>query len=119
MYRYLTRGSDNSEVYQEGNEAIEREMIAVIPSLTSGKRAEVLKYLSLITTDESEMSDAKYIVFNNGIYNLETETLEPFSPSIIVKNKISFDYNDDAYDESMDAVLDRLSCHDDSIRDFA
>ena len=96
MYHLLARGSDNSEVYQEGNEAIELEMIAVIPSLTSGKRAEVLKYLSLITTDESEMSDARYIAFNNGIYNLETETLEPFSPSIIVKNKISYDYDDDA-----------------------
>ena len=55
---------------------------------------------------------------NNGIYNLNTGQLEAFRPEIIVKNKIPFNYNYDAYNETMDVMLDRVSCYDDSIRDL-
>jgi putative DNA primase/helicase len=105
-------------VYVSGYDAIEKEMIKIIPTLTARNRAEVLKYLELIAPEVKGMANAKYIAFNNGIYNLETEKLEDFNPDIVVKNKIPHDYNYDAYNETMDNVLDKISCYDDHIRDL-
>lgn len=105
-------------VYRDGLESIESEMIKLIPSLTSRNRTEVIKYLRLIAPEVKELSDAHYIAFKNGIYNIDTGTLEKFTPDIIVKNKIPFNYNYDAYNETLDSMLDRISCNDDQIRDL-
>ena len=105
-------------VYRDGLQAIETEMIRLIPSLTARNRAEVIKYLWLIAPEVNSFSDAHYIAFNNGIYNINTGTLEPFNPSIVVTNKIPHNYNYDAYDATMDGVLNKISCSDDQIRDL-
>ena len=105
-------------VYKDGLQAIESEMIKIIPTLTARNRSEVIKYLYLIAPDIKEQSGANYIAFNNGIYNLNTGILEPFTPAVIVKNKIPFNYNYDAYNETLDSMLDRISCNYDSIRDL-
>lgn len=105
-------------VYMDGEESLESEMIKLIPTLTARNRTEVLKYLKLIAPEVGEVSGAHYIAFRNGVYNLDSGTLEPFSPDIIVKNKIPFNYNYEAYNDALDGVLDRISCHDDQIRDL-
>lgn len=105
-------------VYKDGLQSIEAEMIKLIPNLTARNRSEVIKYLYLITPEIKSQSGANYVAFNNGIYNINTGKLEEFRPDVIVKNKIPHDYNYNAYDETMDAVLDRISCNDDSIRDL-
>lgn len=105
-------------VYEDGYENIESEMIKVIPTLTSRNRSEVTKYLRLIAPELRSMSGAQYIAFNNGVYNIHTGQLEEFRPDIIVKNKIPYNYNYDAYNEAMDSMLDRVSCYDDQIRDL-
>lgn len=105
-------------VYRDGLQAIESEMIKLIPNLTARNRSEVIKYLNLIAPDIKGASGANYIAFNNGIYDLNTNQLEPFSPDIIVTNKIPHNYNYEAYSEVMDAVLDKISCNDDTIRDL-
>ena len=105
-------------VYQDGLQSIETEMIKLIPNLTARNRSEVIKYLYLITPEIKSQSGANYVAFNNGIFNINTGKLEEFRPDVIVKNKIPHNYNYNAYDETMDAVLDRISCNDDSIRDL-
>ena len=105
-------------VYVDGLHAIEKEMIKIIPTLTARNRGEVIKYLYLIAPTVTNMADARYIPFKNGIYNIEDCKLEPFRPEIVVKNKIPFNYNYDAYNEIMDQMLDRVSCYDDQIRDL-
>lgn len=105
-------------VYVDGLQTIEAEMIKIIPTLTARNRGEVIKYLYLIAPDIKGQADAKYIAFNNGIYNIETGKLEEFNPEVIVKNKIPWNYNYDAYNETMDSMLDRISCNDDQIRDL-
>lgn len=105
-------------VYKDGLQSIETEMINLIPNLTARNRSEVIKYLYLITPEIKSQSGANYVAFNNGIYNINTGKLEEFRPDVIVKNKIPHDYNYDAYDETMDTVLDRISCNDDAIRDL-
>lgn len=104
-------------VYTEDIYAIEAEMIKIIPNLTARNRAEVLKYLHLIAP-EVTMANADYIPFNNGVFNVNTGQLEEFRPEVVVKNKIPHNYNYDAYNDTMDSMLDRISCNDDNIRDL-
>ena len=56
------------------------------------------------------------IAFNNGIYDLVTGELKPFSTDIVITNKIPWDYNPDAYFELADKTLNKLACDDVAIR---
>ena len=105
-------------VYIDGNRQIEKAMIEVIPTLSSRNRNEVLKYLNIDAPEVKSKASANYIAFKNGIFNLNTDTLEPFNPNVVVKNKIPFNYNPDAYNETLDTMLNKISCHDESIRDL-
>ena len=105
-------------IYKDGLEAIEAQMIKYIPTLTDRNRKEVIKYLYLIAPEKRGTAGAQYIAFNNGIYNINTGELQDFTPDLIVRNKIPHNYNYDAYSEVMDTVLDRITCHDDEIRDL-
>lgn len=101
--------------YKVGYEHIEKAMIELIPNLKDTQRREVLKYLELIAP-EKDSSSANYIAFKNGVYNLITDELEPYSPDIVVTNMIPWNYNKDAYSELADHTLDKIACHDEEIR---
>lgn len=103
-------------VYKLGYERIEAAMIEYIPGLTKSRRAEVVAYIELLVDTDVEMSDAKYICFRNGIYNIETNTLQPYTPDIIVTNKIDWNYNPEATNADIDRTFDKLACNDPNIR---
>lgn len=103
-------------VYEEGAHSIESEMIKLIPQLSSRHRTEVMKYLKLIAPEVGGLSSANYIAFKDGIFNTDTGQLEEFRSDVIVKNKIPYNYNPNAYNETLDNMLDRISCHDEQIR---
>ena len=103
-------------IYKGGNEHIESIMIKHLPGLNKAKRTEVLAYLELICQGEQNISGAEYIAFRNGVYNLTTEKLQPFTPDIIILNKIDWNYNADAYDPNVNNLLNRLACGDKSVR---
>lgn len=102
-------------IYVDGSVYIEQEMIKNIEHLNRAKRAEVKAYLDLIVP-EVEPSDARYIAFNNGIYDIVDNTMIPFDPSIVITNKIPFDYVPNSYHELADKTLNKLACHDVDIR---
>lgn len=102
-------------VYSNGYKEIESNMIQHIPNLKKMQRREVLDYMELIV-DEKEQSDANLIAFNNGVYDLVTGELKPFSTDIVITNKIPWDYNPDAYFELADKTLNKLACDDAAIR---
>lgn len=102
-------------IYTNGYKEIESDMIQYIPNLKKMQRREVLDYMELIV-EQKEQSDANLIAFNNGIYDLVTGELKPFSTDIVITNKIPWDYNPDAYFELADRTLDKLSCNDAAIR---
>lgn len=102
-------------IYTNGYKEIESDMIQYIPNLKKMQRREVLDYMELIV-ETKEQSDANLIAFNNGIYDLVTGELKPFSTDIVITNKIPWDYNPDAYFELADRTLDKLSCDDAAIR---
>ena len=103
-------------IYVNGQRYIEAEMIKHISKLNRSKRAEVLSYLDIMIGDSVPSSDANLIAFRNGIYNIETDELLPFSPDYVILNKIDFDYIPDAYSEVADKTLNKLACADSEIR---
>lgn len=103
-------------VYVPGKNEIEAAMIKYIPNLKKAQRSEVMDYLYLIVRENTDVADANYIAFKNGIYDLAEDTLIPFDPSIVVTNKVCFDYKPDAYNELVDSTLDKMACFDPEIR---
>ncbi len=102
-------------VYSNGYKEIESNMIQHIPNLKKMQRREVLDYMELIV-DEKESADANLIAFNNGVYDLVSGELKPFSPDIVITNKIPWNYVPETYNELADHTLDKLACADPAIR---
>lgn len=103
-------------VYVCDYKKIESEMIKLIPTLSKSKRKEVLDYLEILIQDNTKRSDARYIAFQNGVYDVTTFEFLPFDPSYVITNRIDHRYNEEAYSEIADAVLDRLTCNDKQLR---
>lgn len=108
LYKY------NNGVYEK-NTNIEKAMIQEIKDLNSTKRRETLEYLKLICEDKKRDTSG-LIAFNNGIYDIEKSELLPFSPDIIITNRIPWDYNSAAYSELMDKTLNKFACNTKDIR---
>lgn len=102
-------------IYQVGYKAIETAMINQIPNLKKTQRREVLEYMELIA-DEKAQADARYIAFRNGVLDIVTGQMQPFSPDLVITNQIPWDYNPEAYSELADDTLDKLACGDQPIR---
>lgn len=102
-------------VYTSDTKQIEKVMLKYIKNSTNAIRTEVLRYLDLLC-QETKMSNPKYILVENGIYNLESKKLEDLNSTFIIKNKISWNYNPNAYNKSVDNVLNKISCKDKKLR---
>lgn len=118
---HIVKINNQLHVYQNGiyvnsSKFIEAQMIKLIPRLSKAKRAEVLAYLDVLICENTPLSDANYIAFRNGIYNIVEDTLEPFNPDIVLVNKINYNYNPHAYNETVDKTFTKLACRDSSIR---
>ena len=105
-------------IYVRGTKMIEQEMIKHIPNLTQAKRKETWLYLDLLIEENHEIADARYIAFNNGIYDVVMEQLIPFTPDIVLVNKIPHDYDPDAKDATMLKVMNNLTCGDPKLFDL-
>ena len=103
-------------IYISGQAEIEAKMIEHIPELNKSKRSEVLAYLDILIRENSAVSPPNFIAFRNGIYDIKTDELKPYSPDLIVTNKVPWDYNPNAECESVDSVLNNISCNDTDIR---
>lgn len=103
-------------IYVDATAEIEAQMIKHISNLSKAKRAEVLSYLDILIRDDRQLSDANYIAFKNGIYNIATKQLENFTPDIVITNKIEYDYDPSVYSELMDKTLNKIACNDPSVR---
>ena len=101
-------------IYVNGYKHIEQSMIDMIPNLKKTQRREVLDYMELIAED-LEPSDARYIAFMNGIYDLVTGELLPYSSDFVITNRIPWNYFPDAKSELAERTLNKLACDDPSI----
>jgi len=103
-------------VYVPGANIIENQMIKYIENLTKAKRMEVMHWLNAHIEENTPLCDAHLIGFKNGVYDLRTDKLMPFSHDIVMINKIDWDYNPDAYSELVDNTLNRLAVNDTDVR---
>lgn len=118
---HIKRINNQLHIYDDGiyiasYRLIESKMIEIIPNLKATQRSETLKYLEIITPNNEEPFSSNYLAFRNGILNLTTKELLPFSPEYAITNKIPWDYNPNAYDQTVDLTLNKIACHDESIR---
>ena len=102
-------------VYVSARRELESRMIEIEPRLKDSHRREVLKYLD-IACEQKLPSDPRYIAFSNGIYDVVEDVLMPFTPDLVVTNKLPWNYNPSALSPITDKVLDNLSCRDKAIR---
>ena len=103
-------------IYVAGQDEIEAVMIQHISGLSNSKRTEVFKYLNLLLLNNTEMAKPNLIAFRNGVYDLNTDTLNPFSPDVVITNRIPWDYNPAAYSELADKTLNKIACNDEQVR---
>ena len=105
-------------IYKIGYEEIPATMIDHISCLSDQKRNEVMKYLNLLIREDTKVSSAEWIAFKNGIYNIETEEFNEFTPDVIVTNRINYNYVPNAYSEIADKTLNKLACQKSEIRNL-
>lgn len=105
-------------VYEDGYGIIEGEMIKHIPDLNRAKRQEVLAYLNILIGKNSPTSPANFIAFKNGIFDIDTDDFLPFSPDIVITNRIDHNYNPNARAPIVDNMLDKLAVNDKSVREL-
>ena len=105
----------NNGIYDYAQKIIEAKMIEKIPTLTAQRRTEVMKYLDLIC-NEVEQSEANYIAFKNGIYDISEDTLIDYTPDIVLTNRVNHNYNTGAYNELTDTTLNKIACKDSEVR---
>ena len=117
---HIVRISEQLHIYKDGvyipgYRDIEKAMVEEIPFLKKTQRRETLDTIDL-NAPEVEMIDARFIAFNNGVLDIVTGEMLPFNPSMIVTNRVPWNYNPAAYNEAADKMLDRIACNDAAVR---
>lgn len=101
-------------IYENGYKIIEQTMIDLIPNLKKSQRREVLDYMELIA-EPLTPSDARYIAFNNGIYDIVIGELLPYSTDFVITNRIPWNYVPGANSDLAERTLNKLACNDPDI----
>lgn len=118
----IRRINDLIHIYRDGiyvpanNGWLENVLIKKDPTLTAAKRVEVAKYIEGKIMHNTPPTDARYIAFKNGLYDVVDGCLMDFSPEMILTNRVEYDYVEDAYSELADKVLDKLAVNDEAVR---
>ena len=101
--------------YDPNMRLIKHTMIQLFKNIPMSKRNEAYDYLT-IEAPQKEQSSRRYILFKNGVYDLETRKLLPHSPEYVISNQIPWNYNPNAYNKLVDQTLNKLACNDKEIR---
>lgn len=105
----------NGKVYVQDLQLLEQKMIRQCNRLTRAQRRETIAHLSLIVP-ELKQDFLHFVALSNGILDINTLELKEFSPEYFVPNQIDVNWNPDAVYESVDAILNRISCNNTEIR---
>ena len=118
----IKRINGSIHVYQDGiyvpshNGWLENILIKKDPTLTAAKRAEVVKYIEGKIIYNTPPTDARYIAFQNCLYDIVEGQILDFSPEMILTNRIEYNYAQNAYNELADKTLDKLAVGDKCVR---
>ena len=102
--------------YSDNEGSIQRRMIDYIPSLSAVQRREVIQYLHLVT--EPPINKSPYhIITNNGMLDIRRpKELLPYDSGVFATNKINAYFEEDAYCEDVDRIMNNLTQHDKDLR---
>jgi putative DNA primase/helicase len=117
---HIIKINNQLHVYQDGIYTSDMSVLSgimrsYIPNIRKSQKTEVVDYLN-DTAQNQSTSDARYIAFNNGVYDIVSGELLPFSSELVITNKIPWNYNAEAYSELADTTLNKLACGDGAIR---
>ena len=112
VFIYLPEGR-----YSDNRKYIEQRTRKYIPNSSMKQRNEVLANLALDAPEKS-FSDKRYISFRNGVYDLNTDLLEPHTPSYMIPNQIPWNYDPNAYGEQIENVIWDWTCGDKEVFDL-
>ncbi|MBR2681256.1 MAG: bifunctional DNA primase/polymerase [Exiguobacterium sp.] len=101
----------NGKVYELGWRAVNRAIIEVQKDATRANQMEVHHYLRNVAP-EIEQSPPQLIAFENGVLNIDTMELLPFTPDMVIPNIIPHEWNVDAKSAAVDQVFENISCGD-------
>ena len=65
---------------------------------------------------KTQLAEPRYIGLKSKIYDIETESLIDYNPKIVLKNRIPYDYDPNAYDPVTDDVINKVTCQDEKLR---
>ena len=107
----------DGDIYRIVNdEDIEFTIMDNIYNSKISHRKEITRYVRRFATKRTP-SHKKYILFNNGVYNLEKKELEPFQDDMVFFNKIPVDYNPMVKQcVPVDNFFNGISCNDEQIK---
>ena len=94
--RYLGIYNPDTGIYDSSDYYRKTLFRAAERSLTRNECKEVLDLLLNEVEDKEKTTDYNYIIFKNGIYNVTTKQLDPFSPDFVFESTIGVNYNPDA-----------------------
>lgn len=101
----------NGKVYELGWRAVNRAIINVQKDATRANQLEVHHYLRNVAPEISQ-SPPNLIAFENGVLDIETMELLPFSPNMVIPNIIPHNWNPYAESAAVDKVFENISCGD-------
>jgi len=106
-----------NNIYYPDLRFIEQKLIEEIPVLTKHRRKETLSYMELIDSNINFPKKEK-IVVKNGTLNVMVEKLEKFNPDVFYTTMINCKYDENAYDENVDKMLNQLISNDKKTREL-
>lgn len=83
-------------IYVSFTRTLEQLCLKIEPRAKIAERREAIEYIRLEAPINKLTEDETKIVCNNGIYNTQTQQLEPFNPKYFFTAKIQTNYNPDA-----------------------
>src|SRR5699024_2455855 len=107
-------------IYTQNATRIKRVISWLEPKLNNAKAEEVIYHLTN-STDVVEKTESRYLIpVENGVFNLKTKTLEPFSPEYVFTTKISTPYIENPVNPVIDGWdvenwLNSIACEDSEI----
>lgn len=94
--------------YVIGWHAINRQVIELDRNATAHNQREVQHYISVMAEDRPQ-SPPNFIAFNNGVLDVLTMELHPYSDDFIIPNIIPCDWNPNAQCQAVDDVLLKMA----------
>jgi|GEM_PF-1511646 len=96
--------------------AFDRLMLTIVPTLTIAQRNEVYAYISNVCMKVLQESPANFIGLKDYVLDIDSWSMYPYSPAVVISNRIQCNYSATAYHKELDEALNAYACGDPGVR---